>query len=1048
MKSVVKFFIKNVNLANLGIILIALLGTIAATRMNSSFFPKQDEKFIIIEAVYPGASPREVEEGIVLKVEDNLKGVSGIERVTSTSSENQASIRVELESDADADIVLQDVKNAVDQIGNFPEDMERIVVFKQEVVNLTAKIVLSGDVPLLALKKEAELVEDDLRSFPNISKIQIKGFTEEEIEVAVRENKLRAYNITFEDIGDAIRRENIQVTGGTIRGKEETLIRADQKLYHADQLQHIVVKTLDDGSVVHLKDVAHIKEDWAENTDKAYYNGQRAILITVSTLNEENILDAAASIRQYVDEYNDRNKVVKATIADDATKVLNERIALLEKNGLIGAGLVFILLALFLRIRLAFWVALGIPISFLGMFVVANIFGITINVLSLFGMILVVGILVDDGIVVGENIFQHYENGEPPLKAVANGTMEVLPSISSAITTTCVAFAFFFFIEGQLGEFFSDVAFVVIAALIFSLIEVLLFLPAHIAHIKDFTGDTKPHKIKIFIESLLLKFRDRIFSPILDFTVKYKLFSFLAVVAMFIITLGAIRGGIIRTTFFPNIEQNEITVTLELPSGASEKVTEGFMKNIEDRALALNEQYRNDPEVGQDIILDREIVLGPRSNEGQAIFYLVSSEERNIRSFRIAADLRKKVGKIPQAEKLSFETQSPFGKPVNVSFSASNFQLLRTAVEEFQEELRNLGTVKDIITNDRSDQPEVNVKINETGHALGLKAQDVIRQIRNGFFGYEAQRLQRGDNEVKVWVRYDINDRQEVQHLREMRIKTPQGNSVPIQEVASITPQKGLIAINHRDGKREITVEGELASLEVSAPEVLNKIKTDIMPALLSRYPQIDVSYEGQQRETSKLQKSVAQAGPIVLIIMLSLLIITFRSFSQAFALLVLLPFGMIGAGWGHFIHDLPISILSFLGFIALMGVLINDGLVFVNVFNQYLKEGMEYEKALKETAISRFRPLVLTTITTSAGLGPLILEKSFQAQFLIPMAITIAYGLLVGSIFIALVLPITLSMMNRIKVYAKWLWEGKKPPVESVERAIKRKEQETAYEF
>ena len=1045
MKQVIKFFVKNELLVNLGIALITLLGVLMASRMNSSFFPKQDEKFIIIEATYPGASPREVEEGIVLKIEENLKGVTGIDRVTSTSQENSASIQVELELRKDADLVLQDVKNAVDQISNFPEAMEQLVVFVREVENFTAKVAIVGEVPLSTLKERAESFEDALRGFPNISKIEITGFTEEEIEIALKESKLRAYELNFEDVAMAIQNENVQTTGGTIKANTEVIIRADQKEYTANQLKDLVIKTLDNGNVVRLNDVADIRDDWAESTDKAYYNGKRAILITVNTLNEENILEAAESIVQYVDEFNKNNSIVKAKLVRDGTDVLQERISLLTENGIFGAILVFILLGLFLRIRLALWVALGIPISFLGMFILLYYSGVTINVLSLFGMILVVGILVDDGIVVGENVFQHYQQGKSRFRAVIDGTVEVLPAILSAITTTCVAFGFFFFIDGQLGEFFSDVATVVIFALGFSLIEVLLFLPAHLAHLKDLSPDMKPNKVKEYIENLLIRFRDIVFTPVIDFALKYKFFSFMIAFTLLIVTFGGIAGGIIRTTFFPNIEQTQVNVTLEFASGIAENITEDEILKIAEAAENLEERYQK--ELDQNIITDTEIYLGPTSNQAKATFYLVSSENRDIRSFEVANDLREAVGPIPQATQLSYETATPFGKPLNVSFSGENFERLRAAVEDFKTEVAETGMVKDLVTNDRADQPELNIKLNETGRGLGLTLRNVIQQIRNGFFGFEAQRLQRGDDEVKVWVRYALENRNDIKALENMRIRTPQGNLVPVSEVADIERVNGLIKINHLNGKRQIRVEGELASFDVSSTDMISKVSEDIIPVIAERYSDVKIQLDGQQRETAKLQASVKSAGPVVLIIMISLLIITFRSVSQAVALIMLVPFGLIGMGWGHFIHDQPMSLLSFLGFIALLGVIINDGLVYIGAFNGYLKQGLKYDEALRETSISRFRPIFLTTITTTAGLGPLIFEQSFQAQFLIPMAITIAYGLMVGSLVLILVLPIFLSTFNRAKVYLQWLWEGQKPSNEEVEKAIIRKINEKEYE-
>jgi multidrug efflux pump subunit AcrB len=849
--------------------------------------------------------------------------------------------------------------------------------------------------------------------------------------------------LSFQDIANAIGQQNIEVTGGRIMADTETIIRSDHKEYSADELLDLTIKVLPDGRRVALHDVADVREDRAETTNAAFFNGQQAITITVSTLNEENILDAADAVDEYLAKFNKRGGAVELVLIQDGTVTLKERIELLQENGILGAFLVFILLALFLRIRLAFWVAVGIPISFLGMFIIANLVGITINVLSLFGMILVIGILVDDGIVVGENIFQHYERGKSRLRSVIDGTAEVFPSVLSAILTTCVAFSFFLFIEGTLGEFFGDVAIVVIAALGFSLIEVLLFLPAHLAHIKDLSDEAKPNKLKEQVEQLLIKFRDVIFQPIMNFTIHNKLFTSLVVTAAFILTIGAFKGGLIQGVFFPNIEQNTVNVSLELPSGTSEKVTVETMNYIMERVEKLNQDYANREDVGQELFVDLEVQYGPQSNQALATIYLLGSEERNIRSFDISNDLRRAVGPIPRAEKLSYATQSPFGKPINISLSGNDYGKLRSAIEELKTAILATGEAKDIITNDKVDQPELNVSLNDAGRAMGFTELGLISQIRNGFFGYEAQRLQRGDDEAKVWVRYAREDRQSLDQLENMQVRAPNGELVAVKDIATLERQNGLIAINHRDGRREITLEGEIASLETNVVQLLGQVQTELLPPILARYPGIDVSFEGQQRDTAKLQKSIANVGPVILILILALLVISFRSYSQSFALLMLIPFGLIGAAWGHYIHDQPMSILSFLGLIALIGVLLNDGLVYINAFNGYLGEGIKFNDALKKTTISRFRPIFLTTITTSAGLGPLIFEKSFQAQFLIPMAISIAYGMIVGSLLIIIFLPITLTLTNKVKVLVKWLWVGEKPSRESMEQAVKRANQE-----
>jgi multidrug efflux pump subunit AcrB len=1038
MKNIISFFIKNVILVNLFILLIIIFGVISASRLSSSFFPEMDTRFVVINAVYPGASPEEIEEGITLKVEENLEGITGIDRYTSTSTENSANIRVELLPKSDPDEVLQEVKNAVDRINTFPPDMERIVVFKEEMLNFAAKIAVSGDVPLQELKQIAQSMEDDLRDHPQISQINLSGYTEEEIEISVREEMLRNYDLSFESVANAVRQENVSITGGIIRGEEqEIIIRADNKEYYARKFEDIIIKATPDGQRVKLSEIADINASWSEDTDRAYFNDDRVVTITVNTTNEENILKAAEFIRNYIEEFNEDHEVIQATIVEDGTTTLQSRISILEENGILGAILVLFILGFFLRLRMAFWVAIGIPISFLGMFIIAYFVGLTINVLSLFGMILVVGILVDDGVIVGENIYQKHEAGLKPFRAAVNGTIEVLPSVTSAILTTTIAFAIFLFIEGQIGEFFSDVSIVVIASLAISLIEVIFFLPSHLAHSRDMQKGYKPPRWKQKLSDTMFWGRDKLYRPILDFVLRNRLFYFLLILALIILTFTAIGKGVIRTAFFPNIEQNTINVSLEMPAGTPDSITENRINRIKQSANYINEN------ADEKIIEDVEIIVGPGSNAARANIYLVPSDQRNIRSFEIASMLRERTGPIPRANKLSYETQTPFGKPVVVSLSSSDFRELRAAKNDLRAELEKMETLKDVIDTDREDQPELEISLNEKGRLLGLDLVQVISQVRNGFFGLEVQRLQRGINEVKVWVRYDISDRNSVQDLKEMRIRAGRGEAYPLESIADVKLRKGLIAINHLNGDREIRVEADLSSLEVSAPDQVQRIREDILPGILSRYPSVDATFEGQLRETRKISSSLQNAGPIVLILMLAMLVITFKSFTQAFALVSLIPFGVIGAIWGHYIHGLPLSLLSVMGFIALIGILFNDGLVFINTLNQELKEGKPYQEALIDTAMSRFRPLVLTTITTAAGLAPLILESSFQAQFLIPMAVTVAYGLIIGSFLISTLLPILLIVYNRSKVYTRWLWEGEKPRPENVERSVKQKKSE-----
>lgn len=1046
MRKLIQYFTKHVILVNLGIVLFILFGAIAAGSLTSTFFPQQDVQFINVEATFPGASPIEVEEGVVLKIEESLEGTKGVDRVTSVSQENFGVVTIELLPNQDPNVILQEVKNAVDRISSFPTDLERVVVFKQEPVNNVGQIALKGNVTPATLKATIDAFEDALLAYDGLSQLQLSGFTEPEIQIGVTEDNLRAYGLTFFDVSNAVAASNIRTTGGIVRGeRREFTIRVDERSYFAKGLSDIVIKSLPNGTIVRLSDVATIVDTFSENTDKGTLDGIPAVFIQVSTTNEEDILAASEFIKGYIEEFNAENNIIEAILVDDATINLVERINLLRDNGLLGVLLVFILLGLFLRIRLAFWVALGIPISFFGMFVVAAFYGVTINVISLFGMIVVIGILVDDGIVVGENIYQKYEQGLHPLRAAVEGTMEVVPSVTSAILTTCIAFGFFFFVDGQLGDFFSDIAFVVSAALLVSLIEVFLFLPAHLAHSKDLhqNKEVEQKGFQVWMEKKLFYVRDELYIPYLKFSLRNKTFTILFSISLLLIALGAIGGGWVQTTFFPNIEQNAVTATIEMPQGTSEEVTQDRVDRMVEGALRLNELYKQ--QLGNDVGYIRNIVakLGPGSNIGNVSYFLIPSEERDIQSFDISLAIKEEVGAIPDATLLSFVSANPFGKPVSVSLASNNFAELRSAKEMLLHEMNRLEELRDITDTDNEDQPEVKITLKDKAYTLGFTNRDVISQVRNAFFGNEVQRLQRGTSEVKVWTRYTLEDRRDVGQLLDMRIRSANGGSYPLRELAEVEFTTGLVSINHRDGKREIRVEAELANLEVSGTDALNKVQNVALPPVLAAHPTVTYQFEGQVRETEKAAGSAQTVLPVILILLFAVVTFTFRSFAQGIILYMIIPFGIVGVALGHFIHGMQISLLSFLGFVALIGILVNDGLVFVNAYNDLIRKGTDVFEAIVETGRSRFRPILLTTGTTSVGLAPLIFEKSFQAQFLIPMAITIAYGLIVGTFLLLTLLPTFLYLLNSTKRNIRrllyWAWEGEIINIE-------RKEVEPAY--
>ncbi|GGH70026.1 efflux RND transporter permease subunit [Phaeocystidibacter marisrubri] len=1041
MSRLIKYFIKYPAAVYTIMVGMLVFGVVAYMNMNTTFFPVNPSRTITIRAVYPGASPQEVEEGIVQKIEDNLKGVTGVERYTSVSSENSASITVEVLKDNDPDRVLEDVKNAVNQVPSFPTDMEPIVVYKQENLNFCINFALSGEgVDLLTLKEIARGVERDLRNEHGVSKITLNGFPDEEIEIAFDENSLRAYGITFQEAARAVAATNLDITGGTIKGEnEEIRIRATGKAYTADQLVNTVVKAQSDGTIVYLKDLATVRDRWNENPNRTEMNGKPSVEVLVQTTDKEDLLTVAAETRQYINQFNADHTNIQATLIRDFSVTLEQRRDLLLNNGVVGMILVLVLLSFFLNIRLAGWVAMGIPMSFLGMFILAQFFGITINVISLFGMIVVVGILVDDGIVIAENIYQHYENGKSLTQAAVDGTLEVVPAVLSAVLTTIVAFSSFFFLDGRLGDFFGDLAFIVIATLLISLFEGLFFLPAHIAHTKLKSPDAKKNRMERIMDSTMNWMRDTIYTPSLAFFLKYRAMALAMFFGLLWITIGAIKGEIVSLTFFPFIERDDITVELNMPAGTREESTQYWLDYIEEKALEANAALTEKNIDTADIIVKIQKSIGPTTYQGKVSVILLDSERRSIRSAEITNALRDAVGPIYQAENLSFGTSNPFGKPISVSLLSTDLEQLEGAKGELKIALEELSQLRDVVDNDKEGVREVNLSLKTKARMLGLTLQDVLGQVRQAFFGFEAQRLQRGEDEVKVWVRLDEKDRSSITQMEELLIRTPNGAAYPLRELASYEIKRGTIAINHLDGQREVRVEADLANPDESAPLILANIRDSIVPPILHKYPDVRASFEtGQVREANKAQRSGKIVFPVVFFIMLLLITFTFRSALQTAILIPIIVFSFSGVAFGHWIHDRPLSLFSFLGIVALIGVIVNDSLVLVGKFNQNLEEGMEFDKAVFEAGRQRFRAIFLTTITTVAGLAPLILNKSFQAQFLVPMAISVAYGIAFATTLTLVCLPVSLSYLNDFRRFLHRIWYGEKISKEAVEPAVK----------
>lgn len=1029
MRSILKYFIDNPIAGNLLMFALLLAGVFGLYNMRSTYFPEVESRIISIQTILLGASPEEIEEGIINKIEENLKGVTGLEQITSVSSENSGNITVEILPNEDIDVKLQDVKNAVDQISSFPTAMEPPVVYKRETIGDAITFAVSGDVDLKTLKTFARRIEDDLLSMDGLSQVTLSGFPEEEIEITFREADLRAYQLNFTQAANAVRNENLEVSGGSIKGQdEELLIRSRNKGYYADDLLDIIVKTNPNGSVIRLHQIADVQDRWEDNPDRSYINGEPSVVIKVQNTIKEDMLGINEKVRNYIEGFNEKNDIVKATVILDRSILLNQRIDLLAENGIIGFGIVLLLLAMFLNWRLAFWVALSIPISFAGMFIVSYMLGITINVISLFGMILVIGILVDDGIVISENIYQQYEKGKPRMQAAIDGTMSVLPAVTAAILTTVVVFCTFFFIDGRLGDFFSEMAVVVIFSLVFSLVEGAFILPAHVAHSRALERGLQKNRVSQALDDFMNWMRRKLYAPVLRFAISNKLLTLAFITSCLLIFFGSFMGGFIRGTFFPIIDGDNLSINLNMPAGTREQSTQEWLDHIEKAAWEVNRKMSDDVfgEDEREVIVKVEKYIGPTPYQGKVNITLLDGETRdNLPSRQVSNAIRKAAGPIFGAESVTFGASNIFGSPLSISLTSENPVELKAATNEIKDLLKQESQLKDITDTDREGLREIDVQLNEKAKFLGLNLQEIISQVRQGFFGNEVQRLQRGRDEVRVWVRYDNDYRSNISNLEKMRVRLDDGREFPLNEIANLSIKRGVIAINHIDGKREVRVESDIADDDVSISDITARLRSESIPPILDKYPSVIADYEGQNREQEKSSSSIQKSLSVAMLIMFFIIAVTFRSISQTLVVFSLIPFGLIGVGLGHYLMGTPISLFSILGVLALIGILVNDSLVFVNALNDNIKEGMTYKEAVHEAGISRFRPILLTTVTTFAGLAPILFEKSLQAQFLIPMAISVAFGLLIVTAIILVLLPALLVLANEIKVYSLYVWEG-----------------------
>ncbi|MGO3300518.1 MAG: efflux RND transporter permease subunit [Pseudoalteromonas sp.] len=1021
----IAWFTKNHVAANLLLISIVLSGLFSlSTQIPLEVFPSFEVDRISVSVSLPGSTPEDVEQGVSIRIEEAVQDLEGIKEISSSSSEGAASVIIEVESGYDPRELLADIKSRVDAINTFPADAENPVVALAERTREVIAVTVASDYGEKETLEYAEHVRDDLLRLDDVTQIELSGVRDYEIAIEVSQDVLRQYSLSLSDISSAIGKSSSDISAGNLKTDGgDVLIRSKGQAYRKDEFAQIVVKRQSDGTIIRLGDIANISDDFEETPVRTRFNGKQAAFLDVYRIGPQSAITVADKVKEYIHEQQaSLPQGFELSYWDDNSEVVKSRIATLTTNAMQGGILVLALLTLFLRPAIAFWVFIGIPVSFMGAFLAMPLFGVTLNIMSLFGFILVLGIVVDDAIVTGENVYTHLKTAESGEQAAIRGTQEVATPVTFGVLTTVAAFLPLAFIEGNRGALFAQIPVVVIPVLLFSLIESKFVLPAHLKYIKLRNQKAEPSKLEKFqqrfadgFEHAILKY----YQPLLSLALRHKMATVSLFIGIFLIILTMITSGWTKFIFFPRIPSETIRVSLTLPTGTPFEVTNKYVIDMAEKARVLEEKYR-DPDTGESIIENILASTGGRggvSNSGSIRVEITPAEERDtdIGSRELSSELRDLIGVIPGAESLTFRAEiGRSSDPIDVRLSASSISTLQEVAEHVKARLTTYPTVFDIADSMSDGKEELQIKLTEQGLALGLNRVDVTQQVRSSFYGSQAQRIQRGRDDVRVMVRLPIEERRSVADLKDILINTPDGGVVPLSHIATLVPGQSPSTIKRIDRFRTLNVTADIEKANTNMT-ILQADLGAYLDELVQQYPGVTYSLEGEAREQRESFGSLAWAVLFVFFIIYALLAIPLKSYLQPIIVMSVIPFGMIGAVMGHWVMGMELTIMSLLGMLALIGVVVNDSLVLVDFINKKRSEGADLLEAVKAAGASRFRPVMLTSITTFIGLMPLLFEKATQAQFLIPMAVSLGFGIIFATFITLLLIPVNYLLVEKI---------------------------------
>ena len=1045
---------KNTVAANLLMGIFIVGGLLVSGKVKQEVFPEFSVDEIHVTSAYPGASPAEVEKGVLIAMEEAVRGLDGVKEVISLANEGGGLVRVRLENSADQEQALSDVRGAIDRLRSLPQELERPIIKLVKTRQRSVSIVVYGDVEHNLLRQQGEFLRAGLIADTLITQAELFGLPQREIAIEMSEENQRRLGLNLSQVAQRVRSASIELPSGQIKAATgELLVRTSERREIGDEFSEIALLAAPDGSMVKLGDVAQIRDGFQEDQREALFNGKPSVLIDVYRVGNQRPVDITDAINRYL-ETHPMPPGIKAQLWSDRSVAFVGRIELLKRNAISGLILVFVALGLFLEIRLAFWVMLGIPTSFLGAFLFMPMFGASINMVSMFAFILVLGIVVDDAIVVGENIFRRRQEGTELMEAAVEGARDVATPVFFAVATTVATFGPLLFVPGFIGKIFGVIPIIVIATLAISWIESVFVLPAHLGH-----GNKQASGVLGWVISQQLKvsrslerFIENIYAPVAKLATRHR-YTTLSIALATVILLGAaVKGGAFRFAFLPKLESDNVTATIQLPLGTPLDQTKTYQKLLLEKLTPVLRSFERD---GKPVDLGVLAVAGgtagggggPRggtsggasSNIASVRVTLAPYDERSwFSSGDFARKWRESVGEVVGAEKVSFGYTfgGGGGEAINIRLSHPDIVTLESTAQRVAEQLQNIDGVTDIDPGFAKGKAQINARLSDAGRALGFTERDLANRMRSAFYGIEALRQQRGRDEVRVIVRRPRSDRTNPELLQTMIIPAPNGTEVTLGRIANFNEDRAYSSIYRVDGARAISVTAELDEKKANANEILRDLQGDFLASLTAQTPGLTYSLEGERRSQRESMSALGKNFIFALLLIFCLLAIPFKSYGQPFLVMSAIPFGAVGAVLGHWVMGFELSIMSMMGIVALSGVVVNDSLILIIATNKFRRGGANALDAAVEGAKLRFRPILLTSLTTSFGLTPMILETSVQARFLIPMAISLGFGILWATVVILLAVPALYVIYDDFLRGVYWLYPRLQPSDDVVDES------------